>query len=143
MKVVILIFAVVDYKIQLPYGRAWKSSGFRHPFVRYADISPNRGITRPYSGARFISAQPRQCVKLARKTEEGSVSFPVFTRADEGEVISRKAKKMLKLCRGGFLRPPANRSQISEVRGQKSCGDDSSKLRVCTTFRLRKQVKFC
>ena len=37
----------------------------------------------------------------ARKTGEGSVSFPVFTRADEGEVISRKAKKMLKLCRGG------------------------------------------
>ncbi len=92
MKVVILIFAVVDYKIQLPYGRAWKSSGFRHPFVRYADISPNRGITRPYSGARFISAQPRQCVKLARKTGEGSVSFPVFTRADEGEIVFSKAK---------------------------------------------------
>ena len=30
-------------------GRAQKSSGFRHPFVRYADISPNRGITRPYN----------------------------------------------------------------------------------------------
>ena len=45
---VILFFAVTDSKIRLSCGRAQKSSGFRNPFVCFADISPNRGITRPY-----------------------------------------------------------------------------------------------
>ena len=30
-------------------GRGWKFSEFRHPFVCCADISPERGITRPYN----------------------------------------------------------------------------------------------
>ena len=30
------------------YGRAWIFSENRHPFVCFADISPNRGIARPY-----------------------------------------------------------------------------------------------
>ena len=59
----ILFFAVTSYKIQLPYGRAQKSSGFRHPFVRYADISPNRGITRPYGDQQnFNSSHSRKIV---------------------------------------------------------------------------------
>ena len=29
-------------------GQAWKSSGFRNPFFASADISLNKGVTRPY-----------------------------------------------------------------------------------------------
>ena len=62
---VILFFAVKIYKIRLSCGRAQKSSGFRHPFVRYVDISPDRGITRPYNWKFYLFSSAAAARKFA------------------------------------------------------------------------------
>ncbi len=53
---------MTDCKSQLSYRQAWKSSGFRKPFVRCADISLNKGVTCHYAG---LLLQPLLCVNSA------------------------------------------------------------------------------